>query len=288
MIRNDSLTVRPSKCSSTHGRTGEGDKNGKKSEVESQCYKKGIEVNKNMMSFEEEDEEALRPKGVSTPSSPSRQERLEHELTHLPFRSWCECCVKSKCKADQHRATGQLAESEIPVVSFDYAFMSDRSISSSSGEDEVDEQVEDQENESKEHEVMKILGGRDAKSRVCSAIPVPQKGLDPTEWSVREGLRFLKFLGYTSVMLKTDQEAALRVVKDKMRTHRGDQTQAVHEMSPVGDSRANGFVERSIQSPRANQNSQICPRISTWSEGRANQANFRMDIHSCRQSDELM
>ena len=60
----------------------------------------------------------------------------------------------------------------------------------------------------------KILVGRDAKARVCSAILAPQKGLDPTEWSVRKGLRFLKFLGYTSVVLKTNQEWASRVVMD--------------------------------------------------------------------------
>ena len=234
MIRNDSLTVRPLKCSSTPDGAHEGDSTGKAMVGVTQCTKDEGEakVNKSVMSFEEDDEEALRPKGVPTPSPPSRQERLEHELTHLPFRSWCEFCVKGKCKADQHRATGQLANSEVPVVSFDYAFMSDRGKPADSSE-EVNE--EDQDGEVMDHEVMKILVGGDARSRMCSAIPVPQKGLDPTEWSVREGLRFLKLLGYTSVVLKTDQEAALRVVMDKMRTHRGDQTQTMSELSPVGD-----------------------------------------------------
>lgn len=82
---------------------------------------------------------------------------------------------------------------------------------------------------------------------MCSAIPVPRKGLDPAEWSVREGLRFLNFLGHMSVLLKTDQEVALKAVMDKMRTHRGDQTQTMFEFSPVGDSRSNGLVERTIQ-----------------------------------------
>ena len=81
-------------------------------------------------------DEALRPKGVQAPNCPSRQERLEHELTHRPFGSWCEFCVKGTCKADQHRATGQLAESTVPVVSFDYAFMGDKRVSSERGEDE--------------------------------------------------------------------------------------------------------------------------------------------------------
>ena len=245
MIRNDSLTVRPLKCSSTPGRDGSGNSRGK--EVERQCHKDEDKANKNVMSFEEDSEEALRPKGVMAPSSPSRQERLEHDLTHLPFRSWCEFCVKGKCKADQHRATGQLAESEVPVVSFDYAFMGDKSKSSDKGEDEGTELEDGRKEEAADNEVMKILVGRDAKSRVCSAIPVPQKGLDPTEWSVRESLRFLKFLGYTSVVLKTDQESALRVVMDKLRTHRGDQTQTMSELSPVGDSKSNGLIERTIQ-----------------------------------------
>ena len=152
------------------------------------------------MSFEEDDE-ALRPKSVAVPIPPSRQERLEHELTHLPFRSWCEFCVKGKCKADQHRATGQLAASEIPVVSFDYAFMGDKGRTADGKEDASgSKQVE----ETIDHDVMKILVGRDARSRMCSAIPVPQKGLDPAGWSVGEGLRFLNFLGDTSVLLKTD------------------------------------------------------------------------------------
>ena len=137
------------KCSSTPDGASEGDKNSKAMAEDAQCNKNegNIKVNKSVMSFETE-EEALRPKGVPTPSPPSRQERLEHELTHLPFRSWCELCVKGKCKADQHRATGQLAESEIPVVSVDYAFMSDRGKPTDSGE-EVKE--EDQEEEVMDH-----------------------------------------------------------------------------------------------------------------------------------------
>ena len=60
-------------------------------------------------------------------------------------------------------------------------------------------------------------------------------------------MRVLKFLGYTSVLLKTDQEVALKAVMDNMRTHRGDQTQTMSEFSPVGDSRSNRLLERTIQ-----------------------------------------
>lgn len=153
--------------------------------IKNQCDEGKIRKDKDVRSFEEDFEEALRPKGVQAPNSPSRQERLEHELTHQPFGSWFEFCLKGKCKADQHRATGQLAESTMPVGNFDYAFMGDKQLSSERGEDESTVQEDEQQEESSGSNMMKILVGRDAKSRICSAIPVPQKGLDPTEWAVR-------------------------------------------------------------------------------------------------------
>ena len=34
---------------------------------------------------------ARRPKGLPAPAEPTLTERREHELTHLPFQSWCAC-----------------------------------------------------------------------------------------------------------------------------------------------------------------------------------------------------
>ena len=75
-----------------------------------------------------------------------------------------------------------------------------------------------------------------------------EKGIDVEEWSLREGLRFLDFPGYTSLLLKSDQEVSLGALLSKMKTHRGEQTQTMTEHSPVGDSQSNGFIERTIQS----------------------------------------
>ena len=74
---------------------------------------------------------------------------------------------------------------------------------------------------------------RDARSRVCSAIHVPKKGLDPDDWSLKESLRFHEMLGYTNIVLKSDQEKALDALFVKVRTIRGDQTQTMKEVSPV-------------------------------------------------------
>ena len=80
---------------------------------------------------DEENEEDIQEEGapvkpLKSPSTPSRQEMLEHSLTHYPFRSWCPHCVRGKSKASKHSSTGGVEESEVPVVAFDYAFLSDR------------------------------------------------------------------------------------------------------------------------------------------------------------------
>ena len=152
-------------------------------------------------------EESIKPKMISAPSPPSRQEVLEHNITHLPFRCWCRHCVMGKAKADGHITTGSMAASEVPVVSFPYAFLGDRESPMTSGQDDVKkDEYEDDHADVKR--VTQVLVGRDAKSRVCTAIPMPKKGVDQDEWAVREGLRFLELPGYTSVVLKTYQKSA--------------------------------------------------------------------------------
>ena len=73
-----------------------------------------------------------------------------------------------------------------------------------------------------------------------------------------KGQECLKCPGYTSVVLKTDQETALRVVMDKIRTHRGDQTQTMSELSPVCDSKSNGLIERAIQTVKGQVRTMRC------------------------------
>ena len=193
----------------------------------------------------EEGEQAIRLRTLPSPTPPSRQEMLEHNLTHWPFRSWCKHCVAGKAKANRHSPSGGLAESEVPVVSFDYMFMGDKSNESEEDDHANSDEVYDRDN--LDEDKANILVARDSKSRTCAAIPVPKKGLDSEDWSLKECLRYLEFVGYTSVLIKSDQERALGALMRKVRTHRGDQTQTMHEHSPVGDSKSNGLVERSVQ-----------------------------------------
>ena len=137
---------------------------------------------------EEELQEAIQTKPLRSPSAPSRQEMLEHSLTHFPFRNWCPHCVMGKSKASKHSQTGSTEESTVPVVGFDYAFMSDRE-----GAKVINE--EDDKGDEEADSVPTVLVGHDSRSKACAAIPVPQKGIDPDEYSVRESLKYLDFLG---------------------------------------------------------------------------------------------
>ena len=68
-------------------------------------------------------EEAEVPRMMKAPGTPSQKEVEEHELTHCPFRSWCDHCVKGQAKDGRHSlVTGELGESSVVRVIMDYCF----------------------------------------------------------------------------------------------------------------------------------------------------------------------
>ena len=60
---------------------------------------------------------------------PRRQEVQEHELTHIPYRSWCVHCVRGAGRSDAHRRRARQGEEEreqhTTTWSIDYAYMID-------------------------------------------------------------------------------------------------------------------------------------------------------------------
>ena len=69
---------------------------------------------------DDDGQKAAKPaRGVPQPKQPTAQERAEHELTHLPYRSWCETCVRTKGRADNHKRQ----TSKRPVVQVDITYI---------------------------------------------------------------------------------------------------------------------------------------------------------------------
>ena len=55
---------------------------------------------------------------------PCEQERIEHEMTHRPFRSWCGHRIKGRGRAEDCRKETE-EERRVPEVHLDYTFMGD-------------------------------------------------------------------------------------------------------------------------------------------------------------------
>ena len=203
------------------------------------------ETCKTAMPIDDEPNEALTAKVLPSPVPPSRQEMLEHNITHTPYRSWCPHCVAGKAKCMKHSQGQGLEHHEIPVVCMDYMFMGDKSEDTDGDNNGATIGDENVERENMDDNKANILIVRDARSKSMAAIPVKHKGAE--DWTLKETLRFMEFLGYTNVIMKSDQEKSLEALFNKIRSHRGDQTQTMREVSPVGDSKANGCIQKSIQ-----------------------------------------
>jgi hypothetical protein len=169
-------------------------------------------------------------KKVQDPKEPSKEEKLEHEMTHLPYRSWCRHCVRGRGKQMPHREGAQ--ESMMSEVHMDYGFLG------------------------KEDEALKtipIVVAKERTSKMVMAAAVPTKTTGAYISNRVAG--FLREVGcmHGDMVMKTDQEPALRtIVEDVGRVKAADGSgRFVVENSPVGASQSNGMVERAIQSVAA-------------------------------------
>ena len=119
---------------------------------------------------DDDDEHGLiRPHSLQAPFTPSRQEVLEHELTHLPYRSWCECCRRGKSVSRCHYSRPDTEEENgVPMAALDYVFLS-----MTDGDGQALSEV-------------KTMVIKDKRSKFVFPIPVPQKGVDPEEKSASQ------------------------------------------------------------------------------------------------------
>ena len=70
------------------------------------------------------EDEARGVKPVLDPKLPSAAEAREHQLTHLPYRSWCPVCGKNRgCEAAHRRQPRD--EQGVPEYHLDYCFPGD-------------------------------------------------------------------------------------------------------------------------------------------------------------------
>ena len=146
-------------------------------------------------------------------------------MTHIPYRTWCAHCERGKAKTPHphKRQNSNENEKRVPTVSADYCFLGNE-------EDESQAPVW----------VMTDHETKAAFAYVCECKGSESKGI------VDQVVEDINKLGRTKVILKTDQEPAIRDVQRAVRDRRQHET--ILENSPVGESQSNGKVERCIQS----------------------------------------
>ena len=67
-------------------------------------------------------EEVADLKVARAPVKPPAAQVEEHDVTHIPFRSWCDCCVERRGLGEQRgRHVGRAHE--IPRVGIDYWYI---------------------------------------------------------------------------------------------------------------------------------------------------------------------
>ena len=176
---------------------------------------------------EEEAEEAVEPRPARDPGEPTVEERLRHESTHLPFRSWCRFCVQGRMRNPPHTGAGHSAPHEVPEVAMDYCFLT----------------------KATDGPTLTVLVVKDRDSRAIMAHPVLCKGRlhqDTVEQAAQDVLR----LGHrVKVLLKTDNEPALVDLRKGVVEELGKPgcPQVLLEAPPAYEPQSNGSVENAVQ-----------------------------------------
>ena len=187
----------------------------------------------------EEEEQAETPLCPPSVYQPTRSEYLDHCVTHYPFRAWCRYCLEGRGREFGHEhGRGTKDDRSTPVVSFDYCFLSDN------GNVTTDVEFADA-----GESAIKLLVARDSKSKALFAHVVPVKGVDSKGFAVSSLVADVRWLGYTKVVLKSDNEPAIvKLLGEALRELRiNGLEQCLEEHPPEYDPQANGSAEVGVK-----------------------------------------
>ena len=172
-------------------------------------------------------EEFQAARGAVRPKAPSREAQLRHNLTHLPYASWCPWCIMGRKANAPHFRSKNGSDRSLPLLVADYAFVRDK-----------DDAV-----------LCKLLVGKLYPSRKVLACVVDSKGVtDP--YAVARVSSFIRESGLVNfnVVVKSDQESSICAVMEQAIRKSGRHGTVVPENSAVGESASNGRAERTVQS----------------------------------------
>ena len=128
----------------------------------------------------EETEESIKAKTKPVLVQPTAGEIEQHEVAHVPFRSWCKFCIMGKGVASAHHI-GESVESQVPIISVDYAFMGSKK-------------------EKEEEKGSPIMVIKDKKTKRILSRMIPQKGV--SKYAIKKLKIDIDQMGYKKIILK--------------------------------------------------------------------------------------
>ena len=185
--------------------------------------------------------EGRAPRQQGSPGDPSTAEVEEHRLMgHAVYRSWCPSCVRGRGRDDRHGATRR-DDSEVPIISFDYCFLSSRACA----RDHPEGDATDESHQSP------VLVMWDSRSKGLFAHMVAAEGVDNSlvDRAVAVVCDDLSSLGYKRVVFRSDNEPAiLAFLRLVARTWDGE---VIPDSSAEGDPHSNDAAENAYASSKA-------------------------------------
>ena len=178
--------------------------------------------------FERDADEAIPPRIVPDPGSPTKEEYEKHQVDHLPYRSWCPWCVMGRGKADAHAGGQIVADKSMPVVAADFCYMC--------GEPDGDEN-------SDRTRRTPTLVTTCSRTGAITAMPLPSK--ETTPYIVADVIEAIDGCGHTTVIFKMDNEPAANSLKHEVKQARGHAT--IIEDSVEYEPQSNGSAERAVR-----------------------------------------
>jgi len=167
--------------------------------------------------------EAAPIKIARDPGDPTPGEREIHNITHIPYRSWCSICVIGRGQEESHFRQKEGEVSCKPCMSFDYK--------SFGQEGDYDDKAT-------------AMVAKDDKFKMKFAHICEKKG-SSDKWIIDKIIEDIDRLGHTEVILKGDGEPALQDVLQEVKRRRVHPT--LLQGPPAYDPQANGAAEKAVQ-----------------------------------------
>ena len=183
------------------------------------------------------EEETEPKKAVATPDQPTKADIDHHWLDHLPFRNWCSVCVEGRGRERPHHRTRE-GKRLLPTVCLDYFFVSKKGAISRQEWDNLPEGERG----------AKVLVVRESVNKCTFAHAVPQKGADDAQYAVECLLQDIKWMGFSRIALKSDNEPAIvRLLAEALKALRIEGLEQIgEEHSPEYYPQSNGAVEAAV------------------------------------------